>query len=168
MNIKFPSRKSLIGTGLTLSLLALATGALQNQKALAQTTGASLSDSGFEDAEFQKACVKHGLKRFFQNIGASDEQKTKITSLVESKFAENKEARQKLRAGFKEILTLAQDDSISNEEIKSRVESLKTMHNQMMNERLDTLLQIRGMLDKEQKAKLGKQRICLSSRMLQK
>jgi Spy/CpxP family protein refolding chaperone len=168
MNIKFPSRKNLMGTGLVLVLLAMATGAINNQKALAQAAGESLSDSGLEDAEFQKACVKHGLKRFFQNIGASDEQKTKITSLVERKFTANKEARQKLRAGFKEILSLAQDDSISNEEIKSRVESLKTMHNQMTSDRLDTLLQIRGMLDKEQKAKLGKPRICLSSRMLQK
>lgn len=115
-----------------------------------------LGDEPGSDPEFEKALVKHMEKKFFARIHATPEQRSKIAALVESKIDANSGKRKALRSGLKSLLELVRNPQAKDEEITARAHELRNMHQALMDDRLNTFLAVRAMLDDEQKSKLGK------------
>lgn len=125
---------------------------------LAKDAAGELADMGVNvkgDPEFEKALLKHIEKRLFERINANEEQQTKIATLIESKLEGNRGKRQSLKEGFKEFIKLSQSADANDDEIRAKAKELRAMHEALMDDRLDTFLSIRGMLDADQRAKLG-------------
>ena len=116
----------------------------------------SLGDELGGDPEFEKALVKHMEKKFFARINATPEQRSKIATLVESKMETNRGKRDALRSGLKSLVELVRNPQAKDEEITARAHELRNMHQTLMDDRLNTFLAVRALLDDEQKSKLGK------------
>lgn len=116
----------------------------------------SLGDELGGDPEFEKALVKHMEKKFFARINATPEQRSKIATLVESKMDANRGKREALRSGLKSLVELVRNPQAKDEEITARAHELRNMHQALMDDRLNTFLAVRALLDDEQKSKLGK------------
>lgn len=125
---------------------------------LAKDAAGELAEMGVNvkgDPEFEKALLKHIEKRLFERINATEEQQTKIATLIESKLEANRGKRQSLKEGFKEFIKLSQSADAKDDDIRAKAIELRAMHEALMDDRLDTFLSIRGMLDADQRAKLG-------------
>lgn len=116
----------------------------------------SLGDEPGCDPEFEKALVKHMERKFFARIKATPEQRSKIAALVESKMETNRGKRDALRSGLKSLVELVRNPQAKDEEITARAHELRNMHQTLMDDRLNTFLAVRALLDDEQKSKLGK------------
>lgn len=116
----------------------------------------SLGDEPGCDPEFEKALVKHMEKKFFARIKATPEQRSKIAALVESKIDANSGKRKALRSGLKSLVELIRNPQAKDEEITALAHELRSMHQALMDDRLNTFLAVRALLDDEQKSKLGK------------
>lgn len=109
------------------------------------------------DPEFEEAVVKHILKRFFNRIDASDSQRKEISELVKNKRTANQAKRETLKAGVKDFLSAATslDNSDSSDAtLRSKAKELRAMHEDLMDDRLESFLKIRSLLSSEQKEKL--------------
>ena len=116
----------------------------------------NLGDEPGCDPEFEKALIKHMEKKFFARIKATPEQRSKIAALVENKMDANSGKRKALRSGFKSLVELIRNPQAKDEEITARAQELRSMHQALMDDRLNTFLAVRALLDDEQKSKLGK------------
>lgn len=125
---------------------------------LAKDAAGELAEMGMSvkgDPEFEKALVKHVEKRLFERINATEDQQTKISTLIESKLEANRGKRQALKEGFKDFIKLSQSADANDKDIRAKAQELRAMHDALMDDRLDTFLTIRGMLDNDQRSKLG-------------
>ncbi|MFA6207884.1 MAG: Spy/CpxP family protein refolding chaperone [Candidatus Obscuribacterales bacterium] len=112
---------------------------------------------GNGDPEFEAAVVKHLLKRFFNRIDASESQRTEISEIVESKRQANRSKRDALKAAMKEFLSSAaslDNSETSNDSLRAKAKVLRTMHEELMDDRLESFLKVRSLLSSEQKEKL--------------
>ena len=111
------------------------------------------------DPEFADALVKHVLKRFYSRIEATDAQKTEITELVMNKRAANAAKRKALKDGLKDFMQSSSslDNSTqSDKTLRDKAHTLRAMHEELMDDRLETFLKIRATLTAEQKDNLKK------------
>lgn len=109
------------------------------------------------DPEFEDAVVKHILKRFFNRIDANDSQRKEISELVKNKRTANQAKREALKAGIKDFLSAA--TSLDNSEssaatLRTKAKELRAMHEELMDDRLESFLTVRALLSSEQKEKL--------------
>jgi Spy/CpxP family protein refolding chaperone len=111
---------------------------------------------GQGDPEFRQALIKHMQKRFFKRIGATEEQKEKIGALIDKKIEANQGKREELRKGLESFATLISSPGTNEQTIRDKALALRKLRENLMDDRLETMLSIRAMLDDEQKAKLGK------------
>ncbi len=102
------------------------------------------------DKDFELALKKHFEKRFFERIKATDEQKEKISSLIDARMEEAKPLREDLRAGALEFTQLLGSDT-SDTTIVDKAHSLREKRDKLMEERLQTLLKVRAILSAEQR-----------------
>jgi len=111
---------------------------------------------GQGDPEFRQALIKHMQKRFFKRIGATEEQKEKIGALIDKKVEANQGKREELRKGLESFATLISSPGTNEQAIRDKALALRKLRESLMDDRLETMLSIRALLDDEQKAKLGK------------
>ncbi|MBX9938212.1 MAG: Spy/CpxP family protein refolding chaperone [Candidatus Obscuribacterales bacterium] len=107
------------------------------------------------DPEFRQALIKHLQKRFFKKIGATDEQKEKIGALINSKIEANQSKRAELRKELESFADLVSNPGTDEQTIRDKAMVLRKLHQNLMDDRLETMLAVRAMLNDEQKAKLG-------------
>lgn len=140
--------------------LALTLAAGLGLTALANDDNIRDGKAGIEaDPEFADALVKHILKRFYSRIGATEVQKTEITELVISKRAANAAKRKALKDGLKDFMQSSSsmdNSSQSDQSLRDKAHTLRAMHEELMDDRLETFLKIRAMLSAEQKDNLKK------------
>lgn len=107
------------------------------------------------DPEFRQALIKHLEKRFFKKIGATEEQKEKIGALINNKIEANQSKREELRKGLESFADLISNPGTDEQTIRDKAMVLRRMHQNLMDDRLETMLAVRAMLTDEQKTKLG-------------
>lgn len=128
-----------------------------NVQQIAQSRIEIAAESG--DSEFRNALVKHVLKRFYNRIEASDEQKKEISEIVDNRMVANQSKRQAMRAGIKDFFNLSatlDNSQNSAAALKAKAHELRLAHQQLMDDRLETFLKIRALLSDEQRQKLQK------------
>lgn len=148
-------------TALSLTAGAIMLAAGSNLAAWAEKTSDTLLISQAQvasnDPEFEEALVKHVLKRFFNRIDANDSQKKEISELVNNKRVANQAKRAALKAGMKDFLSSASslDNSASSDAtLRAKAKELRAMHEELMDDRLESFLKVRALLSSEQKEKL--------------
>lgn len=153
MSAKFSPQPKGSAILLSLSIIFL----LAGSKALAQNTAKQESIScGIEsDPEFEQALLKHIEKRFFKNIGASPEQKEKISKLLENKLNANRAKRQALKEAMAAMVKLAADPGSTDQALIDQAHKARAIKEELAGQRLSTFLEVRAMLTDEQKQKLS-------------
>lgn len=124
-------------------------GALEINPALAQNP-VSFSGCG-ADPELKEALKNHFIKKFFSLIDASEPQQKELNALFDSQFEYAKPLRAKMRAQGIEIADMVADESVSNEALSKKIDSVKAIQEQIANRRRATMMKVRSTLTKEQK-----------------
>lgn len=109
------------------------------------------------DSELEEAVVKHALKRFFNRIDASENQKKEISELVNSKRKANQVKREALKTGMKDFVSSAtrlDNSDSSSTTLRAKAKELRVLHEELMDDRLESFLKVRALLTGEQKEKL--------------
>jgi Spy/CpxP family protein refolding chaperone len=104
----------------------------------------------FVDKEFEAALRKHLQKRFFNLIDASDSQREQITSLLDESREAVRPQREKLKSEAIELTELMEGSS-SEEQIRAKVQELRSLRDKLMDDRLTTALKVRALLKPEQR-----------------
>ena len=153
-------------TALSLVAGAVMLAAGSNLAAWAEKSGVGAVEDGLlisqaqisgGDPEFQEALVKHILKRFFNRIDATDNQRQEITELVNNKRKSNQARRDALKAGVKDFLSSAttlDNSEKSDSTLRTKAKELRVQHQELMDDRLESFLKVRALLTSEQKEKL--------------
>lgn len=102
------------------------------------------------DKDFEVAVRKHLEKRLYNLIDASDAQQEKISKLLSDRCEETRPEREKLREGLVDLTNMVGGDT-ADDAITAKAHELRTMHEQLMDERLKTLLKVREMLSPTQR-----------------
>lgn len=110
-----------------------------------------LNSDSLVDPEWEGAVRKHVEKRFFNLIEATDSQKAQLDDLFKHQVEGNRQTREQVKKGAVEIAQLMGDDSASDEQIKTKVQEIRKMREQLMDSRVDTALKVRAILTKEQR-----------------
>ena len=154
MSAKFSPQPKGSAILLSLGIILL----LAGNQALAQSTAkqeSSISCGIESDPEFEQALLKHIEKRFFKNIGASPEQKEKISKVLENKLNANRGRRQALKEAMAAMVKLAADPGSTDQALIDQAHKARAIKEELADQRLSTFLEVRAMLTDEQKQKLS-------------
>lgn len=123
---------------------------------LLQVAFAAPSTSPLIDKEFDGALGKFLAKKFCKRIDASDEQTEKITKIVAATREETRPMREELRQGLIQLSTMVARDDATDEQIKAKAMELRSMHEKVMDVRLESALKARHVLNHDQLEKINK------------
>jgi len=112
--------------------------------------GKTDSSTQLVDAEFEHCLRKKFQKRFFNRIDATDEQAEQLSSLFAQRMDSTRPAREELRGKFLELVALASNKDAGDQAVLEKVEQLRNLHQQIMDKRIETLLQVRSILTQDQ------------------
>lgn len=104
------------------------------------------------DKDFEVALRKFISKRFYNRIDATDEQRAKLDSIWMGTMEATRPQREQLRQGALELSNLIAGDEATDEQIMQKVQQLRALHEKVMDQRIDSLLQARKVLTAEQRA----------------
>jgi len=102
------------------------------------------------DKDFEVAVRKHLEKRLYNLIDASDGQQEKISKLLGERAEQTRPEREKLKEGLVDLSNMLGGDT-QDDAIVAKAHELRTMHEQLMDERLTTLLKVREVLSPSQR-----------------
>src|SRR5262249_23045053 len=108
------------------------------------------------DAEWENCLRTHFEKRLFNYIDASDEQEKKLDALFKERQEETRPTREKLREGGVELAKMFAGEEATDDQIETRVKELRTMREKLADERLETALKVRHILNPEQRDLIAK------------
>src|SRR5579883_2972342 len=145
MNLKKHTKPALIVIGL-LSAAGLATAQFDPAWA-----GRHIMAQALIDPELEVALKHHFEKRFFNLIDASDDQKSKLDSLITKQMEAARPTRQKIRESLIDLSDMMADSSVSDDAIRKKVGEIRALRDELHEKRLDTVLQARAILTDEQK-----------------
>lgn len=103
------------------------------------------------DPELETALVNRFKKRFFNLIDANDEQKSKLSSLIARQLDDARPLRAQIRENVMDLSDLFADENTSDETIKKKVSEIQALREQIQDKRLNTILEARAVLSKDQK-----------------
>ncbi len=103
------------------------------------------------DPELEQALTNRFKRRFFNLIEASDEQQTKLSKLLSRQLDEARPLRNQIREDLMELSDLIADEKTSDQAIRSKIDQIQTIRTQIQEKRLNTILEARAVLNKEQK-----------------
>lgn len=103
------------------------------------------------DPELESALTNHFKKRFFNLIEASDDQKSKLSSLISRQLDDARPLRAQIREDLMDLSDLIANENTSDETIKKKVSEIRTLREQIQDKRLNTILEARAVLNKDQK-----------------
>ena len=118
--------------------------------------GRPLMAKALIDPELETALANHFKKRFFNLIDASEEQKTKLSSLITKQQDFARPIREQIRDKVMDLSDLMSDEAAGDEAIKAKVHEIQDLRNQIQDKRLDTMLEVRSVLTAEQKKIVSK------------
>jgi Spy/CpxP family protein refolding chaperone len=130
-------------------LIAIAITALSAQAALA------LPGAGLIDKPFEESLIKHFSNRFFNRIDASDEQRQKLSSIITQRASETRPLREEVRAELVKLNGMMADNKSTDQQIAAEAQVLKGLRDKLMDERVQSALQIRAALTPEQRAQVS-------------
>lgn len=106
------------------------------------------------DKEFEGALRKFVSKRFFNRIGASPEQREKISKIMADTQEQTRPDREQFRQGLLELSSMMSNEKSNDEDIKKRVSDLRSLKQKIGDQRLAAALQVRHILTAEQRQKI--------------
>lgn len=106
------------------------------------------------DKEFETALRKFVSKRFFNRIDATSEQREKISKIMADTQEQTRPDREQFRQGLLELSSMMNNEKTSDEDIKKRVSDLRSLKQQIGDQRLAAALQVRHILSAEQRQKI--------------
>lgn len=109
------------------------------------------SASPLIDKDFEVAMRKFVAKRFFNRIDASSEQREKLSKIMADTQDETRPLREELRQGLLDLSGMVADDKVADDQIKAKVQELRTLHEKVQDRRVSAILQARKILTPEQK-----------------
>ena len=124
-------------------------GATYLNPAFAQTD--DILPSGGMEPELRQALKNHFQNKFFRLIDASQDQKEKISTLVDEQLDYATPIRQKMRANGFKLADMIADQSVSDEALSEEIDKVHALKDQIAAKRRKTLMKIRSLLSKEQK-----------------
>jgi Spy/CpxP family protein refolding chaperone len=122
---------------------------------LTQATQAAPGASSLIDKDFELSVRKFISKRFYNRVDATDEQRAKLDSIWNNTMETTRPEREALRHGFLELSNLMASDDATDEQITQKAHELRAMHEKVMDQRLNSLLQARKVLTKEQRKQIN-------------
>jgi Spy/CpxP family protein refolding chaperone len=103
------------------------------------------------DGDFEEAMLKHFERRFFKRIDATDEQRTTMSEIFLKQMQSSRSQREAIRRKLIDLSDFIAADGSTDEQIKEKVAELRTMHEKLMDTRVDTALKVRQVLTPEQR-----------------
>jgi len=103
------------------------------------------------DKDFQAAIRKHFERRFFNLIDASDSQRQSIDKLLSTQADSSLPMREQLREGLVDLNHMCAKDETTDSQITDKVHELRSLHEQIMDTRLATMLKVRQQLTQDQR-----------------
>ncbi|MBZ0185611.1 MAG: Spy/CpxP family protein refolding chaperone [Candidatus Obscuribacterales bacterium] len=103
------------------------------------------------DEDLKLALIAHFEKRFFNLIDATEEQKTKINALFSDQLEFARPLRAQMRKEAMDLADILPQDSLSEEQLREKIESIRALKEKIADKRLDTVLAVNGLLNKEQR-----------------
>ncbi len=122
---------------------------------LAQASLAGPAAGTLIDKDFETAMRKFVSRRFFNRIDANDEQRAKLSALIEKTTDETRPAREQFRQGLLDLSNLMASKDASDDQIKQKVDEIRGMKEKLMDRRLVAVLEARKILTVEQRQKVN-------------
>lgn len=116
--------------------------------------GTPTSSAPLIDKEFEVSLRKFVSKRFFNRIEASSEQREKLNKILSDTQEQTRPDREQFRRGILDLSEMMANDKVSDEEIKKSFSDLRALKQKIADQRLAAALQVRHVLNAEQKQKI--------------
>jgi Spy/CpxP family protein refolding chaperone len=104
-----------------------------------------------EDDDWSNCLRKHFEKRFFKRIDATKEQQEKMSALIDNAAQENQGMRAEIKDKALSLVNSFGGGSASDDELRQQVAELRTLHEKLMDKRLETALKVRAVMTPEQR-----------------
>lgn len=114
-------------------------------------TIASRAEGPLIDVSFEQAMLKHFEKRFFGRISATDDQRAKLSSILENRMETSRPLREQMRHEVLAMTDIMAKDDATDAQITKQQQVIKSLRNQLADGRLQTMLQVREVLTPEQR-----------------
>jgi Spy/CpxP family protein refolding chaperone len=137
----------------TISGLVCLSAGLSSRMLVAQASNES-SDAQV-DSQFQDLVRKHFETRFFNKIAASEDQREKLSALLDKSFVETRPLREESRQDRLDLNKLLADDKVSDEQVLDKANEVKSIREKLMDERMETALAVRKILTPDQRRKVS-------------
>ncbi len=118
---------------------------------LAKQLGEGLSASASDDDDWAGCVRKHFEKQFFKRIDATKEQEEKISALIDNAVQENAGTRADIKEKVRSLVDSFGDSGSSDDKLRQQAAELRTLHEKLMDRRLDTALKVRALMTPEQR-----------------
>src|SRR5262249_28291336 len=103
------------------------------------------------DKPFEECLIKHFQTRFFNRIDASPEQRQKLSAIIARRADETRPLRSQLRQGLLELNEMMARSDVSDEQLTAKAHEVRDLRNQVMDQRLQSVLEARAVLTAEQR-----------------
>jgi len=104
-----------------------------------------------EDDEWSNCLRKHFEKKFFKRIDATKEQEEKLSALIDNAAQENQGMRAEIKEKALSLVDSFGGSNASDDELRRQVAELRTLHEKLMDRRLETALKVRAVMTPEQR-----------------
>jgi Spy/CpxP family protein refolding chaperone len=104
-----------------------------------------------DDQDWSNCLRKHFEKRFFKRIDATKDQQEQLSALIENAAKENEGMRAEIREKALALVNSFGDGNDSDDHLRQQVAELRTLHEKLMDKRLETVLQIRAVMTPQQR-----------------
>ena len=139
------------GVGLAIGAGALIAGGQFVGPLIIPVFAGPLNSDSLVDPEWESAVRKHVEKRFFNLIDATDSQKTQLDDLFKKRCESNRSTREEVKEAAVQVSKMMADDSISDDQIRAKVQEIRKLRQQLLDNRLETALKVRAILTKDQR-----------------
>lgn len=106
------------------------------------------------DKDFEVALRKFISKRFFNRINATDEQREKLSKIMADTQDETRASREEFRQGVLDLSAMMADEKATDDQIKSKVKELRSLHEKVQDRRISSMLEARKVLTPEQRQQI--------------
>ncbi|WP_019503988.1 Spy/CpxP family protein refolding chaperone [Pleurocapsa sp. PCC 7319] len=95
-----------------------------------------------------------GMKKLFQQLDLTSEQSQQIEAIQEQFKTDNETLRQQMQTQHQEMRSLMASDATS-EQLRAQHQQVQDLHQQLGNNRFETMLQVREVLTPEQRTQMA-------------
>jgi Spy/CpxP family protein refolding chaperone len=107
------------------------------------------------DKDFESAMRKFVTRRFFNRIDASEDQRAKLSAIIEKNMDESRPDREQFRQGVLDLSNLMASAEATDEQIKEKAGEVRSMKQKLADRRLSAALEVRKVLTVAQRQKIN-------------